>query len=466
MNGRRIHPVTAYGAVGDGTTDCTNAIAAAVAAASSWQAGRPLGSSRRAVVKFPRGGVFLTRPFNVSSGIVLEVGGVIRGATGDAALRSWPRIPPLPSYGRDRDLTCTYGHPDKRQRYQALVMAAGARGLVIRGRGTIDGQGPWWWERSACTGTRKGCRKLKAGRPHLLELHNCSHVEVTGVTLRDSPFWTLHPVYSEHVHIHHITLRAPMYAPNADGINPDSSRHVMIEHNDVSCGDDHVAIKAGLSALARQAFPRFITENVTVRHNTLRAGMGISVGSETSGGIRDVRVHDNVMLGEGWCAGLHLKTTPHRGNMVERVSFRNNALFNTSAFMKLETNYQAKGPARQPKGYAPTAVRDLEWVNNSWTPGDGRARSAWVCPEHSACSGIVVVNNSAPPRSKWRCAHVASYTVSGNSPAGLEACMRKSRAAPRRRTGEGRRWRKFRWQSGRGAVATWEYEKGRRSVES
>ena len=458
---RRFHDVTRYGAVGDGLSDSTEAIAAAIAAAS--KAAEP---GKHAVLKFPKG-TFLTRPFNLSSWLIVEIHGTIKGATGNAAVRRWPQLPPLPSYGRDRDLTCTYGHPAKRQRYQALVFAADAQHLIIRGRGSIDGQGAWWWERAGCKGS--GCRKkraaIRAGRPHLVELYNCSHVEVSGVTLRDSPFWTLHPVYSQHVWIHHIALHAPLYAPNADGIDPDSSRHVLIEHNLISCGDDHVALKAGLSPVARDAFPAFVTENVTVRHNTLKAGMGISIGSETSGGIRDVSVHDNLILGEGWCAGLHLKTTPTRGNMVARVSFRHNRLVNTSAFMKLETNYQGKGRERAPVGYAPTAVYDLEWLNNSYE--GRRTRSAWVCLANSSCRNIVVVNNSMPASSRWQCAHVASSTVAGNSPSGLEACMRESGAAPSRREGRGK-WRKFNWQGaagsggrhGRTATATWEYGNG------
>lgn len=192
--------------------------------------------------------------------------------------------------------------------------------------------------------------------------------------------------------------------------------------------------------------------------------MGISVGSETSGGIRGIFVHDNLILGEGWCAGLHVKTTPSRGNEVSHVSFRNNRLFNTTSFMKLETNYQARGKERLPRGYAPTAVHHLQWVNNSFGPRGRHTRSAWVCSANSSCDSIVVVNNSMPRGSKWHCAHVVSPTVSGNSPSGLESCMQQSGAAPARRQGGGK-WRKFRWRGGAGAgragrtaTATWEYE--------
>ena len=219
------YPVTRFGAVGDGKTDCTEAIAAAITAASRHE--RSFRHAQRPIVRFPSGGVFLTRPFNLSSHLIVEIDGTILAAIGEEMERRWPRIPPLPTYGRDRDGA-------KKQRHQALLMGTAAEDIVIRGGGTIDGQGAWWWERR---------HHLRAGRPHLIELYNCTRVEVAGITLRDSPFWTVHPVYSEQIHLHHLTIRAPLYSPNTDGLDPDSSRHVMIEHNDISCGDDHIAIK-------------------------------------------------------------------------------------------------------------------------------------------------------------------------------------------------------------------------------
>merc|ERR1739848_612613 len=131
-----------------------------------------------------------------------------------------------------------------------------------------------------------------------------------------------------------------MYAPNADGVDPDSSKNVLIEDNDISCGDDHVAIKSGLSSLARESFPSMATMNVTVRNNMLRIGMGISIGSETAGGISGINIYNNVIHGGGWSIGLHVKTALNRGNVLENVVFRNNTIFNTTGFINMQTNYQ------------------------------------------------------------------------------------------------------------------------------
>jgi len=408
MARRQVFDITHFGARPGGVADCTDAIAAAIAAAAAARRSEHSSASTRLIVRVPPG-QFLTRPFNLSSGLELQIDGTMIGAIGAEALERWPQLPPLPTYGRDRDGA-------KKQRYQALIMASGAHDLRIRGRGSVDGQGAWWWARR---------RRLRAGRPHLLELYNSSGVELAGVTFVDSPFWTIHPVYSEYIHIHHVKIRAPLYAPNTDGIDPDSSRHVLIEHNDIRCGDDHVAVKAGLNALARDSFPLYSTENVTVRYNTLYAGMGIAIGSETSGGIRGIDVHDNVMHGEGWSVALHVKTTPQRGNMVANISFRHNAVFNTTGFMRLETAYQGAKGKPLPVSYKPTVISNLSWLSNGYQHGD-RTRSKWMCPtSYSTCHGLVIKDNSMPRGSTWRCAGVGSADVAGNLPAGLEACMHR-----------------------------------------
>ena len=431
----RLFDVTHYGAKGDGATDSTVAIEAAIAAAAS--AARLSDVEPWPTVRFPAG-TFLTRPFNLTgSHLVLEVEGTVKAAVGERVLRKWRRIPPLPTYGRDRDGA-------RKSRYQALVLAANVNGLRIRGSGTIDGSGPWWWERR---------RSLRSGRPHLLELYNCSHVEVSGVTLRDSAFWTLHPVYSSHVWIHHVTIRAPHHSPNTDGVDPDSCRHVLIEHNNIAVGDDHVAIKSGLSPLARAAFPRFATINVTVRRNTFRTGFGVCVGSETAGGIRDVTVSDNLIVGDGgdgWTGpALHLKTTPTRGNVVEDVRFVRNRVVRRNSFIRLETNFQVRGPEQLPTAYPPTVVRRVEWRENvlESAPAGKRPRAAWMCPANaSLCRDLVVTNNRMPSDGLWKCAHVggAISRATGNSPAGLDKCIQRSAGAKPRRKGGGK-WRTFEW---------------------
>lgn len=469
-----MHDITAYGATTN--TDSTRAIEAAVSAATH--------SSGTVLIP---SGLFLARSFALASGVTLEVNGTLRGLADEDVLSSWPVLPPLLTYGRDRDRA-------KPGRYRALVFADGARNIAIRGRGVIEGSGPWWWERR---------RTLRYGRPHLIEIANSSHIRIHGgLTLRDSGFWTVHLVYSQHVHVHDVTIRAPLYAPNTDGIDPDSSRDVLIERCDISaprratlaslspphhentqvscrthvsahglehththtlspacrnkhkhtslctpragCGDDHIAIKSGLSAAARDGFPTYLTEGVTIRHNTLRAGMGISIGSETSGGIRNVSVYANTFIGEGWSVALHVKSAAQRGRFVEDVTFADNEVYNTTGFMRIDTFGRSKLVDRS---YAPTALRRIAWLRNRFTgPRDKRIRSKFRCPAGAACSDITVVNNthdSAAGKATWQCEGISSSVVGGNSPGGLESCMRRRPKEKKgARQGEGRRKRR------------------------
>ena len=128
----------------------------------------------------------------------------------------------------------------------------------ISGEGTLHGGGAWWWKKRASSSTA-----LAAGRPHLLEIYNSSRVEVAGITLQDSAFWTLHPVYSHDVYIHDVNISAPADSDNTDGIDPDSSSNVLIERCVISCGDDHIAIKSGIDAAGRSF--NMPSRNITVK---------------------------------------------------------------------------------------------------------------------------------------------------------------------------------------------------------
>ena len=201
--------VAAYGAKADNVTVNTAAFRAAAAAAAAAAPG--------ATIAVSGAGIYLTGAFNLSSGVTFNVApnATVRGVGSDDPSQ-FPVVPPLPSYGTNRD---TDTGPD---RHQALIMVVpGANGVRIVGGGTIHGGGAWWWE-------ARSKKKLKAGRPHLLEIYNATNVEVGDVRLVDSGFWTLHPVYSRAIHIHDVSIEAPSSSPNTDGIDPDSSQDVLI----------------------------------------------------------------------------------------------------------------------------------------------------------------------------------------------------------------------------------------------
>lgn len=118
----------------------------------------------------------------------------------------WPLIAPLPSYGRGRERLGP--------RHISLIHGEGLDDVVITGNnGTIDGQGRIWWD-------LWWNRTLNHTRGHLIELVDSTNIMISNITLRNSPFWTVHPVYCRNVVIRNLTVLAPLNAPNTDGIDP------------------------------------------------------------------------------------------------------------------------------------------------------------------------------------------------------------------------------------------------------
>jgi hypothetical protein len=144
-------------------------------------------------------------------------------------------------------------------------------------------------------------------------------VKVSGVTLKDPAFWTLHLLYSKDVDVEGITVRAPKKAASSDGIDVDSSSDVRIRRCDISCDDDDIALKAGRDADGLRV--NRPTENVTIEDCTFGMGAGVAMGSETAGGIRHVVVRNCTFDGSG--AAARVKSYPGRGGVVEDIRFEN-----------------------------------------------------------------------------------------------------------------------------------------------
>ena len=502
--------VMAFGARGTGKDDDTPAILQALSHAAA--VGGPV------VVFFPAEKTFLTKPFNFSiNHLTLEINGTIKWVTGSNsgwgldyvrgtpcsldrgkdsaggwkcptsdALDSarcqggykcvnqslhpgspecqrychpahnasvWPLVPDYPSWNTAPK--AGQAPPPPSLRYQSLMMATNVHDITVRGSGSIDGQGMWWWGLSNQTISHN---PNPYGRPRLIEFYNCTRVEMSGITVMNSPFWTVNFYNSSIVHAHHLTIRnlrkapQPMWgAPNADGMDCNSCKDSIIEHNDISVGDDHIAVKSGLTVglngTARDEHPRYEARNVTIRHNKLRTGMGLVIGSETSGGIKDIYIHDNELglcdacMGLdgdettcpqpcGWNAGLHLKTTTCRGGVIENVRYENNLVHKNYSCISLITDYQmtqnALDRCSPTTGYPATTIRNISWIGNTCGSGGG----SWGCSVNDTCSGIAVVNNSLPNGTDYQCEYIESFTVHGNEPLGLPSCMRESMHPP------------------------------------
>jgi polygalacturonase len=155
-------------------------------------------------------------------------------------------------------------------------------------------------------------------RPSFIQTVGCKNVLIEGVTITNGPMWTIHPIYSENVIVRRITVLTE--GPNNDGLNPDSCKNVLVEDSFFSTGDDCVVIKAGLNEDGwRVGRP---SENIVVRRLRGQRGHGgVVIGSEMSGGVRNVFVDDCEFVGTD--RGLRIKSMRGRGGIIEDIYYQN-----------------------------------------------------------------------------------------------------------------------------------------------
>jgi len=193
--------------------------------------------------------------------------------------------------------------------HQPCLYARDETNVSITGFGTIDGQGAPWWDTF-----RHRRDELAHPRPTLLGLHECRRVTVRDVTLRDSPSWTVHPLLCDGVTLTNLQIVNPPDSPNTDGIDPESSRNVRISDCHIDVGDDCIAIKAG----TERSPERVPCENITITNCTMVHGHGgVVLGSEMSGGVRDVVISNCVFTGTD--RGIRFKSRRGRGGVIEDV---------------------------------------------------------------------------------------------------------------------------------------------------
>ena len=155
-------------------------------------------------------------------------------------------------------------------------------------------------------------------RPVMVSLVNCKKVLIDGPVFQNSPAWCLHPLMCEDLTIRNVTVRNPWYSQNGDGIDIESCRNTVLYDSNFDVGDDAICIKSGKDADGRKrAKP---TENLVIKNCIVYHGHGgVTIGSEMSGGVRNMSVSDCTFMGTD--VGLRFKTTRGRGGVVENVWF-------------------------------------------------------------------------------------------------------------------------------------------------
>ncbi|MDQ8141908.1 glycoside hydrolase family 28 protein [Chryseobacterium sp. CFS15] len=255
-------------------------------------------------------------------------------------------------------------------RCQSPISAKNAKNIAITGKGVIDGSGDAWravkkskmaesqWKEIVASGgilskdgkTWYPSESYKKGfessssfnvpdkiskselesvkdflRPVMVSIVGCDKVLLDGPTFQNSPAWNLHPLMTSNLILRNLTVRNPWYSQNGDGVDLESCKNVLIYDNTFDVGDDAICIKSGKNEDGRKrGMP---TENVIIKNNVVYHGHGgFVIGSEMSGGARNIHVSDCTFIGTD--IGLRFKTTRGRGGVVENIYVKNIDMIN------------------------------------------------------------------------------------------------------------------------------------------
>lgn len=246
----------------------------------------------------------------------------------------------------------------------ALINVNGQKNVRITGKGIIDGNGGYWWEKywGNGHGDMGGMRKIYEAqnlrwvvdydckRVRALVVDNSSDVLLKDFTIKRSGFWTVTLLYSERCHVDGVVVRNNVdgFGPSSDGINTDSSTDVLVENCDVDCNDDNFCIKSGRDADGLRV--NRPAKNVVYRNSIARAGHGLfSMGSETSGGMENIEAYNLQSLGTS--NGLRLKSAKVRGGVMQNIYIHDIEMKNTKNPFKFEMNwYSTYSLSKLPEG--------------------------------------------------------------------------------------------------------------------
>jgi len=324
--------ITDYGAVGDGVADCTEAFQKAIAACHQAGGGNVIVPDGR----FLTGAIHLKNYVN----LYLSAGAIIKFSPD--AKKYLPVV-----YTRFEGVECL--------NYSPLIYAFEQENIAITGKGILEGgamtnvwwdwKGPWDNSDNTPTGWEEGESDQRADvarlqelandhvpvqdrifgegfqlRPNFIQPYRCKNVLIDGVTIKNSPMWSIHPVLCSNVTVRNVTIES--LGPNNDGCNPESCTDVLIKDCYFNTGDDCIAIKSGRNADGRRV--NVPSENIVIQSCQMKNGHGsVTIGSEVSGNVRNIFAEDCVMDSPDLDRALRIKTNSLRGGISENVYLRN-----------------------------------------------------------------------------------------------------------------------------------------------
>jgi polygalacturonase len=295
--------VKQFGAKGDGTQDDTAFIQAAI-----------LSCPKSGRVLIPEGTYRITSIFLKSDvAIELAAGAELLAYTDRSKFAVLPNVIESADGTKEYCFGTWEGNP--LPMFAGIITGIGVENAVIYGQGTINGNASkenWWKNPKQMDG---------AFRPRLFFINKCSHIALQGVTLKNSPSWTIHPFFSDHLGFYNVTVNNPSDSPNTDGLDPESCSHVEIAGVKFSLGDDCIAVKSGKIYMGKKY--RTPSEDIRIFHCLMENGHGaVTIGSEMAGGVKNLSVEDCVFSHTD--RGLRIKTRRGRGKdaILDNIVFR------------------------------------------------------------------------------------------------------------------------------------------------
>jgi len=322
-------------------------------------------------------GEFLTGAIHLKSGVNLHV-------SADAVLR-FQRDPTfyLPLvFTRFEGVEC--------MNYSAFIYAIDQENIAVTGTGTLDGNaddGHWWpWKGRSAAEKAGGQNQLAARarliamgakgvpvaervfgdgsymRPNFIQPYRCKNVLIDSLTIINSPMWEVHPVLCTNVTVRNLNIRS--HGPNNDGCDPESCRDVLIEGCTFDTGDDCIALKSGRNEDGRRL--NVPIENVVIRDCIMKDGHGgVVIGSEVSGGARNIFAERCRMDSPQLDRGLRIKTNSVRGGFVENIYMRDCQIGTVAEAVVTINLFYEEGDT----GKFPPIVRNIEVRNVTSTKG-------------------------------------------------------------------------------------------------
>jgi exo-poly-alpha-galacturonosidase len=328
--------VTTYGAVADGATINTAAIQKTIDDCAANGGG---------TVVVPKG-VFVSGAIFLKQGVELfiEKDGVLKGTTNRS---DYPQIHTRWE-GTEMMFMC------------AFINANSITRVKISGEGTIDGSGDEWLKR-----IKNGSDTARRWeRPRLIGIQNCKDVEIKDLKLHNQAVWCVHILYCENVLLQSLNITADHNIPSSDGIDIDSGKDVTIKNCFIDVNDDCISIKSGKDEDGLRV--NRPSEDITVENCTFGYGHGgVAMGSETSGGIRNVLIKNCIAQKDNW-APIRFKSQPSRGGIVENITYQNFKLIDTRKAVEFNMAWRMVPPVKPPAKVLPL-VRNVRLINVSGT---------------------------------------------------------------------------------------------------